>query len=199
MSDYSTLSVTIDRATKVPRFDGTIAVKELVSLTIVGGAQYIDSGLVILIQGKNNKGQTTPIAQFPLASGGTWEATGTDNADAHCLLNLNTEEALAEFASVSNLAFKPFNCVIYTTAAPALDANGILSISQFPAGTIGEPTTLSQAETIAALTNRILDLEAQAAITPTFSDFVGVDFSDLSTDTKRNAAIRLLLSKLQGN
>lgn len=199
MSDQTTLKITIDRTAKVPRFEGTIAVKELVSVTITDGAQYISSGLVLKIQAKNNKGQTVPIAIFPLSDSDTWTATGTDNADAQCDLNLNTAEALAEFENVGNLAFKAFNCVIYTTDSPALDANGIIAISQFPSGVTGDPTTISQAETIADLTARIVELEAQAAISPTFADFTDVEFSDLSTDNKRNAAIRLLLSKLQGN
>ena len=199
MSDYSQLSVTIDRAKKVPRFEGSIAVKELVEVTIVGGAQYIADGLTLKIQDKNNKGQTTPIAVFPLAQGDAWAAVGVDDADARCYLNLNTGEALAAFENVGNLAFRAFNCIIYTTAAPALDANGVIPIGQFPSGITGDPVTISQAETIAALTARVNALEMTAAVTVTFDRFENEDFSDLSTNEKRNAAIRRLLSLLQGN
>ena len=203
-TDYSTLSITIDRTDKTPRCEGTIAVKEMVKLTIVGGAQYIASGLVLKIQGKNNKGATTPIAVFPLANPpdgytNTWTATGTLSADAQCYLNMNTAEALSEFENVGNLGFKPFNLVIMTTGAPSLDANGVIAISQFPTGITADPVTLSQVDAISDLTGRIITIESRQAVSPSFSDFADIDFSDLSTDNKRNAAIRLILSKLQGS
>lgn len=190
----STLSITFTQARKSLVSVGTVALRETVEVTVIGGNALIAEGLVIKVQDIYNQGQTVPIAQFPLA-GNTWTSSGLN---AKCDLIFNTTEAVAAFTNVQNLGFKTFNVLIYTTVTKALEANGTLSVMNFPSAVTADPITLDQTTSIAALDSRIDQLEAQATITPVYTDFTDLDFTDLSTNAKRNDAIRALLAKLQG-
>lgn len=195
----STLSLTVTQSKKTVVSAGTVAVKEPVDVTVIGGAQYIAGGLVLRLQGINNHGLTTPVAQYPLTVGGVLQTWTTSGLNATATLNLNTDELNAAFVNVQNLGFKTFNLLLFTETGPVLAANGVLSVMNFPTSVTADPVTLSQATTIDALSDRLALAESQLMVTPTFTAFAGVDFGDLSDNSKRNAAIRLLLSKLQGN
>lgn len=187
----STLTIAFTQSNKKVSITGTAAVRETVTVTVTGGAALIADGLTLKIQDKSNHGETTPIAVLS-----TWSTSGLNAVGE---LNLNTTEAIEVFENVANQGFKAFNILVYTTTGSALMANGVITIMNFPSSVTTDPVTLAQAGTIAALQARIVELEANAAITPLFSDFTGLDFTDLSTNEKRNTAIRALLSKLQGN
>jgi len=187
----STLSVTPTQATKAVVLSGTVAVRESVSVTIVGGAAFIADGLVLKIQDTGNMGLTVPVAQCS-----TWT---TSSSNAVGTLSLNTAEAIASFVDVRNCGFRTFNLLVFTTGAPTLACNGVINVMNFPSSVTTAPTTLNQQAQITAVSDRVTALEAQAMLTPVFTDFDGIETMPLTTDTQRNAVIRAILNKLQGN
>ena len=69
---------------------GTVAAGEHVAVTVTDGAQWIGEGKALRL--RVLFGPDT-VGVFPFADGDAWTATGTQNADAHCELNLNTLQA----------------------------------------------------------------------------------------------------------
>jgi hypothetical protein len=69
---------------------GTVAAGEHVAVTITDGAQWIGEGKALRL--RVLFGPDT-VGVFPFADGDAWTATGTQNADAACELNLNTLQA----------------------------------------------------------------------------------------------------------
>jgi len=69
---------------------GTVAAGEHVAVTVTDGAQWIGEGKALRL--RVLFGPDT-VGVFPLADGDAWRATGTQNADAYCELNLNTLQA----------------------------------------------------------------------------------------------------------
>lgn len=187
----STLTLTYTQATKKVVPSGTVAIREAsIDVTVIGAAALV-SDLVLKIQDRSNNGATTPIGLVT-----SWTVSGANLVGT---LNLNTTEAIAAFANSGNLSQQAFNLLLYTSTSNALMCNGVINLMNFPSSTTAAPVTLDQQATIDALEARIVELESQMATTPNWEDFESIDFSDLSTNAKRNDAIRLLLSKLQGN
>lgn len=187
----STLTLTFVQATKKVTPSGTVAIREAsIDVTVIGASALV-SDLVLKVQDRSNNGRTTPIGIVT-----SWTVSG---ANAVGTLNLNTAEAVAAFANSGNLTQQAFNILLYTSTSNALMCNGTLTVMNFPSSTAASPVTLDQTAAIDALTARIVELESQMATTPNWEDFESLDFTDLSTNAKRNDAIRALLSKLQGN
>lgn len=69
---------------------GTVAAGEHVAVTVTDGAQWIGEGTALRL--RVLFGPDT-VGVFPFADGDAWTATGTQNADAYCELNLNTLQA----------------------------------------------------------------------------------------------------------
>ena len=69
---------------------GTVAAGEHVAVTVTDGAQWIGEGKALRL--RVLFGPDT-VGVFPFADGDAWTATGTQNADAYCELNLNTLQA----------------------------------------------------------------------------------------------------------
>ena len=190
----STLSLTFTQNTKELVCSGVVGVRESVDVTVVGGAAFIAAGLTLKIQGLNNRGLTTPVALFPLASGDAWVTSGLN---ATCTVEFNTAEMIAAFASKQNMQQVAFNLLLHTTAK-TLMCNGVLVIINFPSSVTADPVTLSEASTVAALTARVAALEVADAGVLHTTDFAALDFDDLNTDAKRNAALRALLAVAKG-
>lgn len=187
----STLTLTYTQATKKVVPSGTVAIREAsIDVTVVGAAALV-ADLVLKIQDRSNNGATTPIGIVT-----SWTVSGANLVGT---LNLNTTEAIAAFAASGNLSQQGFNILLYTSTSNALMCNGVITVMNFPSSTTASPVTLDQQATIDALEARVVELESQMATTPNWEDFEALDFTDLSTNAKRNDAIRLLLSKLQGN
>lgn len=203
----STLKLTFSQTQKTVAASGVVAVREPVTATVVGGWAHVASGLTLKLQEMNNHGQTTPFAIFPFATGdawvqgtlstaGVWTAgSGAGDLDAQCTLNLNTTELVDEFVDVPNMGFRPFNLLIYTVTGPTLEANGVLTVMNFPSSVTAAPTTISQAASLADLQARVAAIEAGYVKK---ADFAALDFTDLSTNALRNAALRNLLTILGG-
>ena len=195
----STLSLTVTQSKKTVVAVGVVAVKEPVNVTVIGGAQYISGGLVLRLQGLNNHGLTTPVAQYPLTVGGVLQTWTTSGLNATATLNLNTDELNAAFVSVANLGFKTFNLLLFTETGPVLAANGVLSVMNFPASVTADPVTISQATTIDAISDRLSLVEAQLTVTPTFEDFEAIRQMPMTNDRERTAVITAMLNALTGN
>jgi len=186
----SILTLTFNQAKKTVVTSGLIAIREQnIGVTVIGGAA-LAVDLVLKIQDKSNKGKTTPIGMVTI-----WGASG---ADAVGTLNLNTSEAVAAFSESENLSCKTFNILLYTSTLTALQCNGLISIMNFPSNTGFVPTTSEQDAIILALVNRVAELEAGALTAVHQDDFGDLDFTDLGSDAKRNATLRVLLTRLQG-
>lgn len=187
----STLSITFVQADKTVVVAGTVGVRESIDVTVVGGAALIADGLVLKLQDKGNMGLTVPIAQLA-----TWTTSGLN---AVGVLSLNTTEAIAAFADVRNCGFKTFNLLLFTTGAPTLACNGVMSVMNFPSSVTTAPTTLSQQVQLTALADRMTEVEAQLLVTPTYTDFDGLETMPMTTDKQRNAVIAAIINALQGN
>lgn len=187
----STLSLTFTQADKTVIVAGVAAVREAIDVTVIGGAALIADGLVLKLQDKGNMGLTVPIGQLA-----TWVTSGLN---ATGTLSLNTTEAIAAFADVRNCGFKTFNLLLFTTGAPTLACNGVMSVMNFPSSVTTAPTTLSQQAQLTALADRMTEVEAQLTTVPTYADFDGLETMPLTTDKQRNAAILAIINALQGN
>lgn len=187
----STLTIGFTQATKKLTVTGTVAIREAsIDVTVTNGASLV-SDLVLKIQDKANNGATTPIGIVT-----TWSVSG---AHAVGTLNLNTTEAIAAFETCGNVGMKTFNVLLYTSTSSALMCNGIMAVMNFPSSTTSSPTTLDQQTAVDALADRVTELEAGALTAVYNDDFDDLDFTDLSTNEKRNNALRALLDRLQGN
>ncbi len=92
MPANTTLVITPVANEKRVLLSGTVAVGELVAVTLVNCQAFEDSGLRIRIR----RG-TTEIARFPLAAEDTWTSVAGSLTDTSCTLNLNTVQAQAIF------------------------------------------------------------------------------------------------------
>lgn len=193
----STLTLTYKQSQKSVVYAGEVAIREQsIDVTVVNGttgakASTLASTLVLEIRKMDDTGDEVPIGKVT-----SWSASGDNAVGA---LNLNTEEAIAAFSECGPLQTQRFIITLYTTGTTALMCTGVINVRNCPTPATGDPVTIDQAATISNVVDRVEQLEAQAAITPVFSDFEELDFSDLSTNEKRNAALRALLAKLQGN
>jgi hypothetical protein len=172
----STLGIVVDQANKSLTLTGLISIREIVTVTVTGGAYLVENGGVLKIQGKYNKGLTTPIASLS-----TWTLTGDDATGE---LNTNTIEAIAAFANTSNTGCETFNVLLYSASDPSLQCNGFIQIKNFPSSVTTSPVTLDQATSVAANTAAIL-------LRVAYADFSAVD--DVDGDSSI-AAIRTKLN-----
>ena len=178
----STLGIVVDQTNKALTLTGLISIREIVTVTVTGGAYLVENGGVLKIQGKYNKGLTTPIASLS-----TWTLTG---ADATGELNTNTIEAIAAFANTSNTGCETFNVLLYSASDPSLQCNGVISIKNFPSSVTTDPVSIDQAATIAENTAAIL-------LRVAYADFSAV--TDLASNSsiadnraKTNAILAIL-------
>lgn len=127
----STLSCAFDALKKTVTLTGIIAVRETVTVTVVGGASLIADGLTmkVLVLGS---AATTALAQCV-----TWTVS---SANAVGSIDLNTEELVTAFDGVANIGSKQFNVLIYTTTVPAVRVNATLGIMNFPSTVTTAPT-----------------------------------------------------------
>lgn len=187
----STLTIAFDQSRKTLTLTGRIAIRETVTVTVTNGATLIAAGLTLKIQGRNNHGLTPPIGICT-----TWAAS---SANAVGALNLNTEEAIAAFENVGNLGDKAFNILLSTSSEPALEANSVIDILNWPSDTTVDPVTLDQTETIDALDQRVSDLEAAATTAVYNEDFDGIDpLSSSATLKQVISKFNAVLAALQG-
>jgi len=128
----STLKITVAANGKGMSVAGLAAIRETVSVTVVGGAALIADGLKVLIQSLQSTGVDAKIA---LAD--TWQASGLDAVGD---MDMNTDEAIAAFSGAPNICMKPFNILVYTETGSALKVNSVLNIMNFPVSASGEPT-----------------------------------------------------------
>jgi len=128
----STLTITVAANGKGMSVSGLAAIRETVSVTVVGGAALIADGLKVLVQSLQSTGVDAKIA---LAD--TWQASGLDAVGD---MDMNTDEAIAAFSGAPNLGMKPFNILVYTETGSALKVNSVLNIMNFPVSASGEPT-----------------------------------------------------------
>lgn len=203
----STLKLTFSQTKKTVAAEGVVAVKEPVTCYVIAGWEHVAGLLTVKLQDMYNHGNSTPFAQFPFADGDAWErgtlstagvwtaGTGAGDLDAKCTLNLNTTELVDEFVDVPNMGFRPFNLLIYTVTGPTLEANGVLTVMNFPSSVTTAPTTISQAAQLSDLLARVTAIEAGYVKR---ADFAALDFTDLSTNALRNAALRNLRTILGG-
>lgn len=128
----STLTITVSANGKGMSVSGLAAIRETVSVTVVGGAALISDGLKVLVQSLQSTGIDAKIA---LAD--TWQASGLDAVGD---MDMNTDEAIAAFSGAPNLGMKPFNILVYTETGSSLKVNSVLNIMNFPVSASGEPT-----------------------------------------------------------
>jgi hypothetical protein len=128
----STLSITISAGNKGMSVSGLAAIRETVSVTVVGGASLIADGLKVLLQSMQNSGALTKIASVE-----TWQTSGLNAVGD---MDMNTDEAIAAFSLAPNLGMKPFNIIVYTETGMALKVNSVVNVMNFPVSASGEPT-----------------------------------------------------------
>ena len=128
----STLAITILAGNKGMSVVGLAAIRETVSVTVVGGASLIADGLKVLLQSLHSTGDVSKIASVE-----TWQTSGLDAVGD---MDMNTDEAIAAFSLAPNLGMKPFNIIVYTSTGTALKVNSVVNVMNFPVSASGEPT-----------------------------------------------------------
>jgi len=128
----STLAITISAGNKGMSVVGLAAIRETVSVTVVGGASLIADGLKVLLQSLHSTGDVSKIASVE-----TWQTSGLDAVGD---MDMNTDEAIAAFSLAPNLGMKPFNIIVYTSTGTALKVNSVVNVMNFPVSASGEPT-----------------------------------------------------------
>lgn len=128
----STLAITISAGNKGMSVVGLAAIRETVSVTVVGGASLIADGLKVLLQSLHSTGDVAKIASVE-----TWQTSGLDAVGD---MDMNTDEAIAAFSLAPNLGMKPFNILVYTSTGTALKVNSVVNVMNFPVSASGEPT-----------------------------------------------------------
>jgi thiamine biosynthesis lipoprotein ApbE len=128
----STLAITISAGNKGMSVVGLAAIRETVSVTVVGGASLIADGLKVLLQSLQSTGGVAKIASVE-----TWQTSGLDAVGD---MDMNTDEAIAAFSLAPNLGMRPFNILVYTSTGTALKVNSVVNVMNFPVSASGEPT-----------------------------------------------------------
>lgn len=128
----STLAITISAGNKGMSVVGLAAIRETVSVTVVGGASLIADGLKVLLQSLHSTGDVSKIASVE-----TWQTSGLNAVGD---MDMNTDEAIAAFSLAPNLGMKPFNILVYTSTGTALKVNSVVNVMNFPVSASGEPT-----------------------------------------------------------
>lgn len=178
----TTVSLTYDKTGKTVTCENIPAIRETeIAVTIVNGAELYAYDPVLKIQVEGNNGNTTPIGNLS-----SWTDPG-ESDDLSGTLNLNTTEAIAEFADAGNREIKTFNVLlILTTDADDLEFNGIIRIMNNPSANDTAPVTLDQS--------------AELADCVKYSDFTDVtDLSSSSSIGQNRAKINEILAILRGD
>lgn len=155
MSAVTGITITPNATYKTAAIAGVASPGELVAVTVKDCAAYIESGLRIRVRRDG-----IDIAKFPLEDADAWT---DDGDDAVCELSLNTVQALAAFAGMSDGARIESVVIVEITDSDSrtLRVSGKLTLVNWPQDTGDQPTDLTGWEdVVATLQSSVAALEA---------------------------------------